>query len=149
MAKSKNPHESKMRMSSVLKKSVPNKTSKTTKAQNNLKGKTLSQAKPVVNFSVSANDRERFDTVLDHHERGLSEVESKSEDVIRGMERLAELLPRLHLPSGTQTEQQIARANSLNLRFRKLLKKLHDEMESISSSFGDRSTKNPLSGMRT
>jgi hypothetical protein len=137
-------------MSSVSKKSVPNKTSRTTKAQNGLKGKKrLSQAKPVVNFSVSVNDRERFDTVLDHHERGLREVESKSEDVIRGIERLAELLPRLHRPSGTQTEQQIARVNSLNLRFRKLLKKLHDEMGSIFSNVGDSPTKKPLPSTHT
>ena len=135
--------------SPVRMKSVPDNTSKATKAQNGRKGKTVSHVKSAVIISVAASERVRFDTLLDHHERGLSEVESKSEDVIRGMERLAELLPRLHLPSGTQTEQQIARANSLNLRFRKLLKKLHDEMESISSSFGDRSTKNPLSGMRT
>jgi hypothetical protein len=118
-------------------KSVPDNTSKPTKAQNDRKGKTASHVKSVVIISVAASERVRFDTLLDHHERGLSEVESKSEEVIRGIERLAELLPRLHLPPATQTEQQIARANSLNLRLSKLLKKLHDELGNISSNFDE------------
>ena len=149
MANSKNPHGSKTRMASVAKKSVPDKTSKATKAQSvhtqssrqaaaaDAKGKTLPQTNPDVRFSVSATDRLRFDSLLDHYEMDLRQVESKSEDVIRGIERLAELLPRLHLPPVTQTEQQIARANSLNLRFSKLLKKLHDELGNIASNFDE------------
>src|SRR5262245_4589206 len=119
------------------------------KAQLNRKAKTLSRTKPVVGISVTVTERVRFDTLLDYYEQDLRQVESKSEDVIKEIERLVELFLRLQFPRVIQTEQRVARANSLKLRFRGLLKNLHDEMGTISSNFDGSPTKKPLPSTNT